>query len=99
MSITRRLFGIVAAGFAVAVTDARNGVMAMSTNLELFKAIVERGAAPADRRCGLTKLRSRLAVQLDLSRLQFYDRLPQALLRERVEPVCQNALISVDLQL
>ena len=43
MSITRRNFGIVTAGLAVAVTDARNGVMAMSTNLECFKAIVERG--------------------------------------------------------
>ena len=48
MSITRRLFGIVTAGIAVAVTDARNGVMAMSTNLELFKAIVERGFSQGD---------------------------------------------------
>ena len=48
MSITRRLFGIVTAGFAVAVTDARNGVMAMSTNVELSKAIVERGFSQGD---------------------------------------------------
>ena len=48
MSITRRLFCIVTAGFAVAVTDARNGVMAMSTNLELFMAIVERGFPQGD---------------------------------------------------
>jgi ketosteroid isomerase-like protein len=48
MSITRRLFGIVTAGIAVAVTDATNGVMAMSTNLELFKAIVERGFSQGD---------------------------------------------------
>jgi hypothetical protein len=43
MSITRRKFGIMTAGIAVAVTDARSGLMAMSTNLERFKAIVERG--------------------------------------------------------
>src|SRR5258708_4644816 len=46
--ITRRKFGIVTAGITVAVTDARNGVMAMSTNLERFKAIVERGFSQGD---------------------------------------------------
>jgi ketosteroid isomerase-like protein len=48
MSITRRKFGIIAAGIAVAVTDPRNGAMAMSTNLERFKAIVERGFSQGD---------------------------------------------------
>jgi hypothetical protein len=48
MSITRRKFGIITAGIAVAVTDARNGVTAMSTNLERFKAIVERGFSQGD---------------------------------------------------
>jgi len=48
MSITRRKFGIVTAGIAVAVTDARNGVMAMPTNIERFKAIVERGFSQGD---------------------------------------------------
>ena len=48
MSITRRKFGIITAGIAVAMTDARNGVMAMSTNLERFKAIVERGFSQGD---------------------------------------------------
>jgi ketosteroid isomerase-like protein len=48
MSITRRKFGIIAAGIAVAVTDPRNGAMAMSTNLERFNAIVERGFSQGD---------------------------------------------------
>jgi predicted ester cyclase len=48
MSITRRKFGIVTAGIAVAATDARNGVMAMPTNIERFKAIVERGFSQGD---------------------------------------------------
>ena len=48
MSITRRKLGIITAGIAVAMTDARNGVMAMSTNLERFKAIVERGFSQGD---------------------------------------------------
>jgi ketosteroid isomerase-like protein len=48
MSITRRKFGIITAGIAVAVTDTRNAVMAMSTNLERFKAIVERGFSRGD---------------------------------------------------
>jgi hypothetical protein len=47
MSITRRKFGIVTAGIAVAVTDAKK-VMAMSTNLERFKAIIERGFSQGD---------------------------------------------------
>jgi ketosteroid isomerase-like protein len=47
MSITRRKFGIITAGIAVAVTDAKK-VMAMSTNLERFKAIIERGFSQGD---------------------------------------------------
>jgi ketosteroid isomerase-like protein len=48
MNITRRRFGIVTAGIAVAATDARKGAMAMSSNLERFKAIVERGFSKGD---------------------------------------------------
>jgi ketosteroid isomerase-like protein len=48
MSITRRKFIIVTAGFAVAATGATNRVMAMSTNLERFKAIIERGFSQGD---------------------------------------------------
>jgi ketosteroid isomerase-like protein len=48
MNITRRKFGIITAGIAAAVTYARNGVMAMSTNLDRFKAIVERGFSQGD---------------------------------------------------
>jgi ketosteroid isomerase-like protein len=47
MSITRRKFGIITAGIAVAVADAKK-VMAMSTNLESFKAIIERGFSQGD---------------------------------------------------
>jgi ketosteroid isomerase-like protein len=46
--ITRRKFGIITASIAVAVTDSRNGVMGMSTNLERFRAIVERGFSQGD---------------------------------------------------
>ena len=71
MSITRRLFGIVTAGFAIAVTDARNGVMAMSTNLELFKAIVERGFSQgdltvADEVCGAKLIEHQYLTRTDL---------------------------------
>jgi ketosteroid isomerase-like protein len=48
MSVTRRRFGIATAGVAVAVAGARSGAMAMSTNLDLFKAIVERGFSQGD---------------------------------------------------
>jgi ketosteroid isomerase-like protein len=48
MSITRRKFGIVTTGIAVTLIHARNGVMAMSTNLDRFKAIVERGFSDGD---------------------------------------------------
>ena len=48
MSMTRRNFGIVTASVVVAVSDARTGAMAMSTNLERFKAIVERGFSQGD---------------------------------------------------
>jgi ketosteroid isomerase-like protein len=47
MSITRRKFGIITAGIAVAVTDAKK-VVAMSTNLERFKAIIGRGFSQGD---------------------------------------------------
>ena len=48
MSMTRRNFGIVTASIVVAVSDAGTGAMAMSTNLERFKAIVERGFSEGD---------------------------------------------------
>jgi ketosteroid isomerase-like protein len=48
MRMTRRKFGIITAGIAVAVADARTGAMGMSTNLERFKAIVERGFSQGD---------------------------------------------------
>jgi ketosteroid isomerase-like protein len=48
MRITRRKFGILTAGIAVAVADARTGAMGMSTNLERFKAIIERGFSQGD---------------------------------------------------
>ncbi len=50
MRMTRRKFGIITASVAVAVAvaDARTGVMAMSTNLERFKSIVERGFSRGD---------------------------------------------------
>src|SRR5882757_8446949 len=48
MRMTRRKFGIVTAAIAVAVTDARTGAMGMFTNLERFKAIIERGFSQGD---------------------------------------------------
>jgi hypothetical protein len=48
MRMTRRKFGMITASVAVAVADARTGVMAMSTNLEGFKSIVERGFSRGD---------------------------------------------------
>jgi hypothetical protein len=48
MRMTRRNFGIVTAGIAVAVVGPRTGAMGMSTNLERFKAIVERGFSQGD---------------------------------------------------
>ena len=48
MRMTRRKFGIITAGIAVAVAGPRTGAMAMSTNLERFKAIVERGFSQGD---------------------------------------------------
>jgi ketosteroid isomerase-like protein len=44
--MTRRKFGIITAGIAVA--GPRTGAMGMSTNLERFKAIVERGFSQGD---------------------------------------------------
>jgi hypothetical protein len=48
MSVTRRKLGIIAASMAVAMTDAKSGAMAMPTNLDRFKAIVERGFSGGD---------------------------------------------------
>lgn len=48
MSMTRRKFGILTAGIAVAVVGPRTGAMGMSTNLECFRAIVERGFSKGD---------------------------------------------------
>jgi ketosteroid isomerase-like protein len=48
MSMRRRKFGIITANIAVAVADARTGAMGMSTNLERFRAIVDRGFSQGD---------------------------------------------------
>jgi ketosteroid isomerase-like protein len=48
MRITRRKFGIITAGIAAAAIDASNGAMGMQTNLERFRAIVERGFSQGD---------------------------------------------------
>lgn len=48
MTITRRTFGVVTAGLAVAAAGPGSGAMGMSTNLERFKAIVERGFSQGD---------------------------------------------------
>ena len=48
MRVTRRKFGIITASIAVALADARIGAMGMSTNLERFRAIVDRGFSQGD---------------------------------------------------
>ena len=48
MVMTRRNFGFVTAAVAVAATDARTGAMGLSTNLERFRAIVDRGFSQGD---------------------------------------------------
>jgi ketosteroid isomerase-like protein len=48
MGITRRKFCTATAGIAVAVAGAENGAMGMSTNLERFRAIIERGFSQGD---------------------------------------------------
>jgi ketosteroid isomerase-like protein len=48
MRVTRRKFGIITASIPVAVADARIGAMGMSTNLERFRAIVDRGFSQGD---------------------------------------------------
>jgi ketosteroid isomerase-like protein len=48
MSMTRRKFGIVTAGVALGVASPGTGAMGMSTNLERFRAIVERGFSQGD---------------------------------------------------
>lgn len=48
MGITRRKFAIVTAGAAVAAVGTTAGARAVPTNLELFKAIVERGFSQGD---------------------------------------------------
>jgi ketosteroid isomerase-like protein len=67
MSITRRKFGII----TVAMVDAKNGVMAMSTNLERFQAIVERGFSQgdltvADEVCGEKLIEHQYLARTDL---------------------------------
>jgi ketosteroid isomerase-like protein len=71
MSITRRKFGIITAGITVAMVDAKNGVMAMSTNLERFQAIVERGFSQgdltvADEVCGEKLIEHQYLARTDL---------------------------------
>lgn len=71
MSITRREFGIIATGIAAVVTDASNGVMAMSANLDRFKAIVERGFSQgdltvADEVCGEELIEHQYLARTDL---------------------------------
>ena len=48
MRMTRRKLGIITAGNSVAVAGPGTGAMGMSTNLERFKAIVERGFSQGD---------------------------------------------------
>lgn len=48
MRITRRQYGIITAGIAIAVTNPRTGAIAMSANQERFKAIVEHGFSQGD---------------------------------------------------
>ena len=48
MRMTRRELSIITAGVVVAVTGFRTGAMGMSTNLERFKAIIERGFSQGD---------------------------------------------------
>jgi hypothetical protein len=48
MRMTRRKFGIITAGIAVVVAGPGTGAMDMSTNLERFKAIIERGFSQGD---------------------------------------------------
>ena len=71
MSITRRQFGMIATGIAVVVTDANNGAMAMTTNLDRFKAIVERGFSRgdltvADEVCAETLIEHQYLAKTDL---------------------------------
>jgi len=47
-NITRREFGTMAAGAALVVADPGNAEASMTTNLERFKAIVERGFSRGD---------------------------------------------------
>jgi ketosteroid isomerase-like protein len=47
-NITRREFGTMAAGAALVVADPGNAEASMTTNLECFKAIVERGFSRGD---------------------------------------------------
>jgi ketosteroid isomerase-like protein len=48
MGPTRRNLGILAAGVAVILGGQKTGAMNMSTNLECFKAIIERGFSQGD---------------------------------------------------
>ncbi|HEY1781380.1 MAG TPA: ester cyclase [Roseiarcus sp.] len=48
MRITRRKFGMITAAIAAAVANPTTGAVGMSTNLERFKAIAERGFSQGD---------------------------------------------------
>lgn len=48
MSVTRRKFGIITAGIALATSGPGTGATSMSTSLDRFKAIVERGFSQGD---------------------------------------------------
>src|SRR5690348_14240052 len=48
MRISRRKFGIITAGIAITVAGPKSRAIDMSTNLERFKAIIERGFSQGD---------------------------------------------------
>src|SRR4051794_24800581 len=48
MPLTRRKFGVIVAGIVVAMAGPATGATGMSTNLERFRAIVERGFSGGD---------------------------------------------------
>ena len=71
MGMTRRNLGIVTVGIAVSAGATRTGAMGMSTNLERFKAIVERGFSQgdltvADEVCGATLIEHQYLTRTDL---------------------------------
>ena len=71
MGMTRRKFGTLTASIAIAVADAKNGAMAMTTNLKRFKMIVERGFSQgdlsvADEICGEKLIEHQYLTRTDL---------------------------------